>query len=100
MADIKQLEQKINNFTLQKENIQKKIDIYQIQIDKLKEQQEKIQEQINKIKGVQEDSDAAITTTTVGNISSVDGYGNYSQKLGKPLMRKNKVYNYLDKIFK
>jgi len=90
MADIEQMQMQVTNLKKQRDKIQGDIDKYQDMIAKLSEDKQKIQDQIDKISGVQEETDGAINTITAGNISRLDGAGNYAPKIGMVLSRKVK----------
>ena len=105
MADIEQMEMKVNNLKEQRDKIQEDIDKHHAAITKLTEDKKKLQEQIDKIQGVQEEADGAITTSTAGDIAVPGGRGNYSPKIGMMSRKKKKrkknesqAIDYLDKI--
>jgi len=103
MADMEQLEAQVENLRMKKSKVQEEIDKHTEAITKLTQERDKYQENINNIMGVQEEADAAITTSTAGDISIPGGRGNYAPKIGMMKRKKKKkneslVIDYLDTL--
>lgn len=107
MADISQMEKQVLILRRQKDELNKKIEAHQTEMTKLQSQRDKFQEQIDELMGtVDEDGDAAITTTSVGNASVYGGSANFAPKMGmvRRAKKKNNKYesrvcDYLDSLF-
>ena len=101
MPNMEQIERQIEQLEMSKGKVNKQLDLKREEVADLVEQQKEIQDKIDKLRGTQEESDAAITTTTAGDISVPGGRGNFAPKIGGTINRfKNIKPSKISKLFK
>ena len=107
MANLEQIKIQIDKLQSQKDERQIEIEKHQTEIQKLQEEKDALQKKIDNLTGsVEEEADAAITTTSVGNASVYGGRANFAPKIGmtrrttkKKKKNENKIYTFIDSVF-
>ena len=109
MANLEQIKVQIGKLQKQKDEIQRNIDEHQAEIQELQEEKNALQKKIDNLTGsVEEEADAAITTTSVGDASVYGGRASFAPKMGmvrrdkkKKKKKKNesKIHEFINSVF-